>query len=150
MDTNTYITAHHLVKDYLPYFSTDIAKYIVKIYGQNNIIVLDINKKEIYNGDANVFFNKRITYQQVKKVIGATGTTEPLCQRVPHISFRPKPEVKVTRVYDKILGTETKTLSQQRNETLAEFKAKRIAKKRKHQQHQQNDSWLSNWLDMLF
>lgn len=138
MDNNTYITAHHLVKDYLPYFSADIVKYIVKIYGQNNIIVLDENKKEIYNGDVNEYFNKKITNQRVKKVIGATGATQPLCAHVPQtiIPNNSEPDIKVSRGYEKI--------TKNRNESLAAFKKRRLAKKKNLKQTGLNR--LFNWM----
>jgi len=136
MDNNTYITAHHLVKDYLPYFSADIAKYIVKIYGQNNIIVLDENKKEIYNGDVNEYFNNKITNQRVKKVIGATGASQPLCEPVPLTKIKLEPEIKVQKVYDKRCIT-----SKEKDEYLAAFKKRRKAKIKK----QENKGWF-NWM----
>ena len=125
MDINTYITSHHLVENYLSSckFSKDVAEIIVKKYGQNNIIVLTKDNVEIYNGDVNIYFTTKIQDQVVDNVIGATGAFEPNCIRVPPQIVVRKPKKLERSLYPK--------LSQQKETTLAVFKAKRLAKKQK-------------------
>lgn len=81
-----YIMPCHIEKDYLCLFSADIAQIISKKRG-NDIIVLDENKKEIYNGDLNNYFYNNILQEPKTKCLGSindafgshTKVTNQLC-----------------------------------------------------------------------
>jgi hypothetical protein len=70
IDDKIYITPFHIEKDYLCIFPDTIAKIISKKRG-NDIIVLDENKNEIYNGDMNNYFYNNILQEPKTKCLSS-------------------------------------------------------------------------------